>query len=741
MNDGDPNLNAKNNEAPDEALWDRFRCGDNQALEQIVSRYQDFAYRVAYSITGNGATAEEAVQEAFAQLLVPGTFFQNRGAGAFKAWFYGVVQRVTRHHKRSANRAAKHEGGRKYRDFVAGRVEHNAADENGGEKQEAVETRAVVRSALTGLRNELRQPLVLYFVEGLSQAEIAAMMGISQSLVARRIQHGAEMLKKKLLQAGFAPAALALPALVQSALPVAAPQTLQVVLSRMVSAPAQTMGKVAILEQSVRGAAGAGAGIGKSGITMVLIATVAVATVGGGLWLATLGSPENAAKNIPPPVQTVSGRKWFWDFNTPEWPEELKITRGGGEYLPHDGVDGSGCIATNENLFLTLDLPKLSLPVKVSWQLWPKERRWSDNHTMWEDATRGGVFYNLMPLKAADYIKDWNSFHGFFTPQYVDGGLQNMRTKFIVVPNPKDNSRILIRFFSSCRLDNLAVEEISPNELPDASELMVAYERIPPEKRVGQVFLPELKSPLLGRQVYVQFDDLNVIETVYRDEFSGPKLDSFWETVEPADQVHLNHKDFPLGLTLEVAGEEYSRKAKLKLQPNVRLLSQKIPLTKDVLEMTVLSAETTKTITHGEDLTIMPQNLISIRDDQGRPVTVVLADDFSRKLAEGLRRENPEDKDALFPVRKENRTNRGRMCWWIIGDDFIALRDDDEMMWGKTMTNLSDGIRIELGLDAGKQDLRAWWCFKLVQVRILSVLPPEIAKELERRKISQRTQP
>jgi hypothetical protein len=63
------------------------------------------------------------------------------------------------------------------------------------------------------------------------------------------------------------------------------------------------------------------------------------------------------------------------------------------------------------------------------------------------------------------------------------------------------------------------------------------------------------------------------------------------------------------------------------------------------------------------------------------------------------------------------------------------------MMWGKTMTNLSDGIRIELGLDAGKQDLRAWWCFKLVQVRILSVLPPEIAKELERRKISQRTQP
>lgn len=55
-----------------------------------------------------------------------------------------------------------------------------------------------VRGALQNLKPELRQPLVLRYVEGLSYQEIAAAMGCSSGTVASRLNRGHKLLARQL---------------------------------------------------------------------------------------------------------------------------------------------------------------------------------------------------------------------------------------------------------------------------------------------------------------------------------------------------------------------------------------------------------------------------------------------------------------------------------------------------------------------------------------------------------------
>src|SRR6185503_14738477 len=75
-----------------EALFERYLARqDAAAFEALARRYQHFAFRVAASVCGNSAVAEEAVQEAFVRVARAGHTFKNKGAGSFRAWFYQVL--------------------------------------------------------------------------------------------------------------------------------------------------------------------------------------------------------------------------------------------------------------------------------------------------------------------------------------------------------------------------------------------------------------------------------------------------------------------------------------------------------------------------------------------------------------------------------------------------------------------------------------------------------------------------
>src|SRR5947209_20210386 len=73
----------------DEQLLDRFAAGDRLALDELVRRYRQPAYRVAFRLLGNEADALDAVQEGFVKALTHLSGFQGRSS--FKTWLLRVV--------------------------------------------------------------------------------------------------------------------------------------------------------------------------------------------------------------------------------------------------------------------------------------------------------------------------------------------------------------------------------------------------------------------------------------------------------------------------------------------------------------------------------------------------------------------------------------------------------------------------------------------------------------------------
>src|SRR2546423_15319379 len=87
----------------DEAkLLARAQRGDQGAFEEIVQRYQQVAFRVAYVITGSAAEAEDAAQE--------GMFKAYRALHTFRTgaeprpWLLRIVANEARNRARSAGR-------------------------------------------------------------------------------------------------------------------------------------------------------------------------------------------------------------------------------------------------------------------------------------------------------------------------------------------------------------------------------------------------------------------------------------------------------------------------------------------------------------------------------------------------------------------------------------------------------------------------------------------------------------
>ena len=174
-----------------EALFVRFReQGDRAALEELVERWHPIAFGVARCICRHEALAEEAVQDAFAKLLSRQARFEVRGPGSFRAWFLSLVTNSARMARRAERRAeAKKKIDPRTYALCKGRGPDAEPAEGG------VEWKTRLERALGGIEERWRVPVVMHFVRGLPQKEMAHTLGISQQMVSRRINRGVALLR------------------------------------------------------------------------------------------------------------------------------------------------------------------------------------------------------------------------------------------------------------------------------------------------------------------------------------------------------------------------------------------------------------------------------------------------------------------------------------------------------------------------------------------------------------------
>jgi RNA polymerase sigma-70 factor (ECF subfamily) len=173
-------------------LLRRVRALDEQALAAVFDTYYEPLYRYIYHHVGHAATAEDLVAEVFNRLLVK----LEGGDGPrryLQAWLYRVAHNLVVDDARR----------RKHRDHDP--LDPEMADGGAGTAARAHDAILAghVRRALSALTGRQRTVVVLKYLEGWENAEIARTLGLSVGAVKSLRVRGVGALRRELARMGI----------------------------------------------------------------------------------------------------------------------------------------------------------------------------------------------------------------------------------------------------------------------------------------------------------------------------------------------------------------------------------------------------------------------------------------------------------------------------------------------------------------------------------------------------------
>ena len=172
-------------------LVKRCQNGDSQAMEQIVYKYQDQVYNIAYGLLGNTEDARDMTQDAFMRVWEKASQF--RFESRFSTWLYRIVTNLCRNEARRRGRRAL--------PIEMDDSEALIPTESGTPEKALLlkEQQEILHTALTRLKAKQREILILREMENLSYEEIAEILGCSIGRVRSRL-HESRMQLRKILK-------------------------------------------------------------------------------------------------------------------------------------------------------------------------------------------------------------------------------------------------------------------------------------------------------------------------------------------------------------------------------------------------------------------------------------------------------------------------------------------------------------------------------------------------------------
>jgi RNA polymerase sigma factor (sigma-70 family) len=174
----------------DEWLMAEVAGGKRDHLEALVRRYANPLLTFIRRMVGDQHRSEELFQEIFLAVWVKRRQYQF--PRPFKAWLYAIAVNKCRASFRGRDLPNFFANERELRDPPA------TADPSPVEKMVAIETAALVASAVELLPPQQRTVVVLRVWDGLSYAEIAEIVGRSEGTVRSNMHHGLTAMRKYL---------------------------------------------------------------------------------------------------------------------------------------------------------------------------------------------------------------------------------------------------------------------------------------------------------------------------------------------------------------------------------------------------------------------------------------------------------------------------------------------------------------------------------------------------------------
>ena len=169
--------------------------GDMFAFRALVDEHKEQAVRIAYSITGNLADAQDVAQEAFIRVYknINGFKFNSR----FSTWFYRIVVNLGYDFLRKRKRSRVVLGSDSKIQFLD---EQNKDEKNAdpGKILLEKELKAKIEEELTLLPEKQQVAFSLKYKKDMKIREIAELMGVSVSTVKMHLFRGIDKMQKKL---------------------------------------------------------------------------------------------------------------------------------------------------------------------------------------------------------------------------------------------------------------------------------------------------------------------------------------------------------------------------------------------------------------------------------------------------------------------------------------------------------------------------------------------------------------
>jgi len=178
---------------PDEELLANVAGGDVASLRELYERYRVRLMTYAYYAVGNRAQAEDVLQEAFIRIYRHAGEFEP--GKRFSAWAYAITANLCRDELRKSWRRRRL-GFRA--DVDANEVQAPARTISPRADAAGREFRDRLGAEVAALPPEQREVIALRFLESLSYAEIAAVVGCPLGTVQSRIHAGVKALREKL---------------------------------------------------------------------------------------------------------------------------------------------------------------------------------------------------------------------------------------------------------------------------------------------------------------------------------------------------------------------------------------------------------------------------------------------------------------------------------------------------------------------------------------------------------------
>jgi RNA polymerase sigma-70 factor (ECF subfamily) len=471
---------------------------DETAFSELCRRYEKRAFNTAFRILRDSALAEDAVQEAMLSIW-------QRAVDAFQPsgeatdWVLRIVVNKSLYLRRNQ----KHKTMREER-MAAERSKPDSAIADAVDSRELV---AHLRNQIDGLPELERTLLTCSYCTAMTHREISKLLGISQSSVTEKIQRVLKHLRLDLTKAG-----------VVAALPLLSRETLFEAMTTGTECPA------GMTERIVREIGGAGSKAARSlsrraisarrgswipfaaGAVVLSIAACAVAWTMNGQKTKIADVPSTVAhdKSVPPVAVETAPFSRTWNFNTPEQAKDFEVLMGSWHWTANGGADGSGCMETDSDCVVALNCVPPSDGAMLNFA-WSGRPPFPDDgisiQVLWQDWKAGTIFAHVgKPQESATpAVIPWIRPRFFLTNRFIAGKVgANNGFSFLFATPRAPGDRLMFVLHGKVQLDDFELRSASAEEVRTEERSVEPYlkalDRIPSERRVGSIELPELPS-------------------------------------------------------------------------------------------------------------------------------------------------------------------------------------------------------------------------------------------------------